>query len=194
MVYMRVFILLMMTLFHSSCKGQSIINEAIKMCVELKTSEVFKDFYGENTQMDIYKMVSLVEAEFKNEGFLKNVTKEQYLQLLENVYSNKESFSDNELIKEFSSISGLIITSVVIDCPYEIVVKERNELNSSIVLQLANASELQASGYEKEAVINYIEEISESDFIHMEYRAPLIVILVFHLENTFRSMHDSANK
>jgi len=183
-----------MTLLHSSCKRQSIINEAIKMCVELKTTEVFKDFYGENTQMDIYKMVSLVEAEFKNEGFLKNVTKEQYLQLLEFVYSNKESFSNNELIKEFSSISGLLITYVVIDCPYEIVVKERNELNSSIVLQLANTSELQASGYEKEAVINYIEEISESDFIHIEYRTPVIVILAFHLENTFRSMPDSANK
>lgn len=82
----------------------------------------------------------------------------------------------------------------MIDCPYEIVVKERNKLNSSIVRQLANASELQASGYEKEAVINHIDEISESDFIHIEYRTPVIVILLFHLENTFRFMPNSADK
>ncbi len=194
MVYIRVFILLMMIHLHSSCKGQSIINEVIKVCAEIKTTEVFKDVYGENSQMGIYKMVSLVEAEFKNEGFLKNVTKEHYLRLLEYVYSNKGSFSENELIKKFSSISGLLITSIVIDCPYEIVVKERNKLNSSIVRQLANASELQASGYEKEAVINYIDEISESDFIHIEYRTPVIVILLFHLENTFRFMPNSADK
>ena len=188
MVYIRVFILLIMIHLHSACKGQSIINEAIEVCAEHKTAEVFKDVYGENTQMGIYKMAFLVEAEFKNEGFLKNVTKEHYLQLVEYVYSNKGSFSENELIKEFSSISGLLITSIVIDCPYEIVVKERNELNSSIVLQLSNASELQASGYEKDAVINYIDEINESDFTYMEYRAPVIVILLFHLENIFRNM------
>ncbi|WP_439484241.1 hypothetical protein [Cyclobacterium plantarum] len=167
---------------------QSIINDAIKECSEFKTVNVFKDVYGDDKLLSIYEMTSLIESEFKKKGVLKEATKKHYISLLEYVYSDKSrSLYDNELIKEFSSISGLLITTVVVDCPYEVVVTERNELNSSIVHQLEKASELQASGYEKEAVKNYIKVISESDFTQMEYRAPVIVILLFHLENMFRN-------
>ncbi|MBN7811741.1 hypothetical protein J0A68_12335 [Algoriphagus sp. H41] len=194
MVYVRVIILLMTIHLHSICKGQSIINEGLEACVEHRTVEIFKDVYGENSQMGVYEMASLVEGEFKSEGFLNNVTKEDYLRLVEYIYSNKRSFYENDLIREFSGISGLLITSIVIDCPYEIVVKERNKLNSSLVLQLSNASELQASGYEKEAVIDYIDGIDEIDFSRMVYRAPVIVILLFHLENVFRDFSELGEK
>ena len=73
--------------------------------------------------------------------------------------------------------------------------KERNELNSSIVSQLANDSHLPLSGYEKVAVRNFIHEISESDFTDIEYRVAVIVILIFHLQNVFRNIPDyPANK
>lgn len=185
----RLFFLLTITFICLSCNEQTVNSDAIRTCVKSNTEELLKSIYGENTEIDIYKIAYLLEKEFKKEGFLDRATKDQYISLLNYIHSGKGvHFFENELIREYSSISGLAITPIVLDCPYEVVVREKNDLNSSIVRQLKNAPVLQSTGFSKEAVKDYIEDISDEDFDHMEYRAPVVVIFLFQLQEIFRGI------
>ena len=126
-------------------------------------------------------MVDSIESNLQSIGILDSISKEAYLKLIELVNRKDTILTESKAIKNYEMVAGLIIVDVVSTCPYQVVVERENNLRSSIVNQFKMSQELLASGYEFDQIKEYVNGIHTSDFKYIEYRAPVMVMLLFHL-------------
>jgi hypothetical protein len=163
----------------SICKKDTYLK--LRECVKNKTDINFYDIYG-TKNIDVYKMVDAIEKELISKGTLKKISKESYLELIDSVERKDFFLSKNKIIEEYSMISPIIIIDLVSTCNYEIMIKEKNKLNSSLVNQFRISQNLLATGYEFKDIREFIESTESIDFEHIEFRAPVMVMILFHIE------------
>ncbi len=180
--YIKLIWLALIGLFLNNCHAQTDIRSSIRQCVKDKTDKHFQDLYSEST-LDVYLMVDSIESSLRSADILKDLSKKEYLRLVEGVKKSDSALIENNTIKEFSTISGLVVSDIVSFCPYKTVVEQENEIESSLVNQFRLSQRLLATGYEFSLIKEYIVDIASKDFEAVEYRTPIMIMLLFHLEN-----------
>lgn len=170
----------------SNCRGQVNNRLYLRECVKSQTDKYFQDIYGQSGQ-DVYTMVDSIENHLQYIGVLKGVDKDEYLKLIENISEGDSSvINGDKVVKEYSTISALLVDKVVAFCPYKVIVERENDLGSSLVNQFKRSQSLLATGYEITLIKEYLNNIHPKDFINIEYRTPVMIMLLFHVENNIR--------
>ena len=67
-------------------------------------------------------------------------------------------------------------------CNYEIIIKEKNELNSTVVNQYKSGQKLLETGHNLDELIEFVQLTDSSDFKRIEYRTPALVSLLFRID------------
>jgi len=173
-------LIILLAMFTYSCRAQEDIRSHLRECVKTMTDKDFEDIYGVSG-LNVYTMVDSIESNLQSIGILDSISKEAYLKLIELVNRKDTILTESKAIKNYEMVAGLIIVDVVSTCPYQVVVERENNLRSSIVNQFKMSQELLASGYEFDQIKEYVNGIHTSDFKYIEYRAPVMVMLLFHL-------------
>lgn len=169
----------------TGCGAKKNVNY-LRKCVKAATDEEFAVFYGDSSVLDVYEMVEIIEDDLRSDKLLQGVDKEGYVKLVDDVRIGNDHIVKHEVMQKFSPISGIVVVDMVSVCPYKTVVENSNRLNSSIVNQFKLSSQLTATGYDFGLIKDFAESIDPEDFSHVEYRAPIMVMLLTHIQNKSR--------
>ena len=131
--------MLVFSIIFSSCKsGKDIIEKKMFKCINESIN-----LYDNNTNSkgNFYTMIKDVEREFILSKRLNKITKEGYNEMINNLLLKKESNS-KELYTEVCSIFenyeyllGVNNIKIFNQCPFFVLITEKNEMNSSLFLQ-----------------------------------------------------------
>ena len=176
----KVYLSLLFLLLLYGCKVND-VHFTIKECVKSKTDKEFVDLYNDYN-MDVYKMVNSIEQEFLEMEILENLGKDEYIRLISLVKNYNSDVLDNKLVNKYSPICGFIAYDVLSTCNYEIIIKEKNELNSTVVNQYKSGQKLLETGHNLDELIEFVQLTDSSDFKRIEYRTPALVSLLFRID------------
>lgn len=177
----RIFGIILLCFSFFSCNTEKHVRSHLNKCIKSKTNEVFEDVYGD-TEIDIYEMVDSIEKNFLQKSVLKSITKEEYLSLINFIKLKDGRLLEDKVVNKFSSISTLIVVDMVSTCSYEVIIEEKNKLDSSVVNQFKIGQKLLSTSYDLDQMIEYVESIHPNDFKYIEYRVPVMVMLLFNIE------------
>jgi len=176
------YFLILFAVTSNSCTYQNDTLFHLRQCAKNKTDNVFLDLYNEKG-LDLYSMVASIESDLQHIGVLNDLSVNSYIKLIEAVKQKNLTLTNSNTINKYSMIGGLIIIDVISNCPHEIIYKKKDKLNSNITNQFKLIDQLLASGYDYNVIFKYINHMQKDDFKHIEYRAPIIVMLLFLLSD-----------
>ncbi|GAB4261085.1 MAG: hypothetical protein Kow0079_17780 [Vicingaceae bacterium] len=144
---------------------------------------------------DFYTMVGDIEKLF----LVQNKSKEDYNKIVEDLLINKKEIGKNiftEICNVFDNYGYEPRENnykIFTQCPFFVLVTEKNEMKSSLYFQSQLLNGIQASGYEDIGLIKeLISSTSDDDFEKIVYRAPIILVIVNGLDNIYGIPYSSS--
>lgn len=186
--------ILIIFIFLFSCKSQDkVVETKLKKCVNKLINQDFESFYKKKSNIDFYFITYNIEQILLNDNFLDNPIKESYIKLITKLLQDEKTSKFESLyIKLTNEFDKIIIgfedstyypIYLYEKCPKEIIITERNKINSTLYRQFETGSYLLSYGHRDEKLIKkFIKETKESDFEKISYRAPIIILVYLNLK------------
>lgn len=182
------------------CKSQDkTVEKSLKRCVNNSINEYLNGIY-ENSNLDFYELMKSTELVLNKFDLIKNESRQEYIKLFKSIIdlkvndnskkeSYKKAFREILYILEKSKFDGngyFIKAYPLKVCPFEILIKEQNEMSSPLRIQMDATSQLEANGFDNlEILKDLINNISDENFEKDIYRAPVILLVYLNLKLQF---------
>lgn len=179
----------------SGCNSSNkAVKLSIRKCVNHSINSYLGNIYDE-INIDFYELMDEVEKRLIRDGVIKNISKSEYLKLLKNISKEKNMYKNTFInIYKFLEESkfegnGYFLKSFVLkDCPYEVLIKEENDLTSPLRVQVEVSSQLEANGFDDIELIKYlIENVDDEYFEDPIYRSPITLLLYLNIKMQYKS-------
>lgn len=184
-------IIILIFSFYSCKTSEQIIEQKIAQCVN-ETTNFSK--YNKSGQGDFYTMMEDVEKLL----LVQKESKEDYNKTVEDLLVNKDEIGKelfdkiNKVFDKYGYIPQENNHKIFTQCPFFVLVTEKNEMKSSLYFQSQLLNGIQASGYEDIGLIKeLISSTSDDDFKKIIYRTPIILVIVNSLDNIYGTPHSS---
>lgn len=186
------FVLIILLLVNSSCnKMNKIDNESLKKCVNLKVTESIKETFDKNYSADFYVLMNQVEKLLIIKGVLEDKSLDSYKKAFSEMSNNENGvylnvFDElNHLLKdEKFGISFVNSYAIFKECPYYVLITEKNDVNSIIEKQFLHFSQMEIDGHYN---INIIDDLINDTKLEKSssniYKAPITFLYIFNLTN-----------
>ena len=181
--------------FYSCKSNEVVIEDKITKCVNEVTN--FSE-YNKSGQGDFYTMIKEIEKVIFLQNKLQNFNKEDYIKKIVELLINKEKTGEklyketNKIFDKYGYIPSVNNFKVFNQCPFFVLVTEKNEMKSSLFFQSQLLNEIEANGYkDTELIKELITSTTDEDFKKIVYRAPVVLVLISCLDNIYGEVHSA---
>lgn len=174
-----------------SCKSQEkTIENSLRKCVNKSIGNQIRRISNKN--INFYQLIIKVENILLNDGLLANNNSKSYSDLFKNIlkdkYPNehKEAYNKIYFLLDRSGYENngyLVKSDVLKDCPYRILITERNKYDTFLSEQVRIISQLEDKGFNnKKLILELVNIINDKSFTKVIYRAPIILLVYRNLK------------
>lgn len=184
---MRYQIVISVIIFITSCSIQeNIYEKKIKECINMKFND--NTYKLDNTlELDYYQIIDAMENYFLSKGLLKGLTKQDYLNLISNIFElntikQKELYLNLMEVANNNNYNGLYFsTEVLQNCPH-FILNMKGQKSTSMERQFKKLDKLFAfDPYSQENIKQLVLVVDEEYFKRLTYKTPIITILYDYL-------------
>lgn len=184
-------ITVVITIYCTSCQtSEKYLINKIGKCIDSNVS-IKRDKIGYLETQDVNQTFRNFEGYLLKKGHLDNPTKESYSNLIDKILKYPENYLDIYKHVNNSDIyidSDIIVNPslILLQCPYYVIVTEKNEFNSTVVQQYDIVNSIVDSNYEDEFLIRKLfNSTSEEKFSRLMFRVPFMYIVLMNVEKKY---------
>ncbi|MDB9837115.1 hypothetical protein OAC51_09495 [Flavobacteriaceae bacterium] len=190
---MKSFLLAIIGIFHFYSFSQIKAEHELMSCVNNGISSNLEFINGKDP-FDVYAFLLAIENNIQNQNLLQRVNGIGYKVLFDNILKHKKS-KYRKLYKSLNRLSDSIgfeyqiystTRFVLTKCPYEVFFEDERTDHSFMYKHILLLNKLEAQGYKDILLLNQlIDNIDEESFSKIEYRAPIILLVMINLNTKY---------
>lgn len=174
--------------FYSCKSGEEISRQKLKRCIDSNLKEIRQTYSPDISQyMSLERTLITFEKFLLKENYLKNIDKNSYSSLIQNIVKNPDDYSKiyNHLIDRDVYLDNLVLLTpslVLHQCTNHVLVTEKNESDSTLNYQKIAVESIIDSNFNLENIQTLFDVTPKKDFSKLLYRLPFIYIITMNVE------------